>query len=129
MRNIRQEKDIKENLNRLNALISEKQNRILDYARRGNLANNGKVEQALTSYWEQVSKSVQNACEPYGDALVSFRQSTGMYEVTAKVGIRGDKFNQLINSAGSFKPAELSEEELKDFIEINKSIMEAAKGN
>ena len=104
-------------------------NMVLDYANRGNVANNGKVQQALTSYWEQVSTSIVKACEPYGDVVVSFRQSTGMYEVTAKVGIRGDKFNQLINSAGSFKPAEHSEDELKDFIEINQSIMEAAKGN
>lgn len=104
-------------------------NMVLDRAARGNVANNGKVQQALTSYWEQVSSSVTKACEPYGEAVVSFRPTTGMYEVVAKVGVRGDKFNQLINSAGTFKPSELNEEELQTFIEVNKAIMDAAKGN
>lgn len=52
-----------------------------------------------------------------------------MYNVTAKVGIRGDRFNEMINSAGNYKPDNLAGEDLEQFIEINKSIMEAAKGN
>lgn len=104
-------------------------NMVTDRASRANVGNDGVIAQALQSYWEQVSKSVQNACEPYGEATVIYRPSTGMYEATAKVGIRGDKYNQLINSSSSFKPAGLSEQELQTFLDINESIMNAAKGN
>ena len=55
--------------------------------------------------------------------------STKMYTVTSRVGIRGDKFQQLLNSAGNYKPQNLSAEDLKAFNEVNKSIMNAAKGN
>ena len=52
-----------------------------------------------------------------------------MYNVTAKVAIRGDRFNDLLNTAGNFRPSDLSGAELDEFIETNKSIMNAAKGN
>lgn len=105
------------------------QNAVKDQAERGNVANNGKVQQALTSHWEQVSMSVQKGCEPFGDVHVEFNPTTRMYTVTAKVGIRGDRFQKLLNTAGSHKPTDLNEEELDQFIMINQSIMEAAKGN
>lgn len=71
------------------ATISRVLNNIVqDQAQRGNLANNGKVQQALSSYWEQISVSVQNACEPFGETVIEYNPSTGMYNVTAKVGIR-----------------------------------------
>ena len=73
-------------------------NAVLDNAKRGTLANNGKVQQALSSYWEQVSTSVQKACEPYGEALITYNKATGMYEVTAKIGIRGDKYVKLLEA-------------------------------
>lgn len=104
-------------------------NAVLDQSERGNVANNGRVQQALTSHWKQVSTSVEKACEPFGNTTVEYNPSTRMYEATSKVGVRGDRFNQLLNSAGNFKPSDLTGEELEQFIETNKSIMEAARGN
>lgn len=104
-------------------------NAVLDQAKRGNVVNNGNVQQALTSHWEQVSASVEKGCEPFGNTTIEYNASTRMYEATAKVGIRGDRFNQLLNTAGNFKPSNLSGEELEQFIQANKAIMEAAKGN
>ena len=104
-------------------------NAVLDQSERGNVANNGRVQQALTSHWEQVSASLQKACEPFGNTSVEYNPSTRMYEATAKVGIRGDRFNQLLNTAGNFKPTNLTGDELEQFIATNKSIMEAARGN
>ena len=97
------------------------ENAVLAQSERGTVANNGDVQKALTSHWKQVSATIQNACEPIGD--------TKMYTVTAKVGIKGDRFQQLLNSAGNFKPSNLSGEDLQQFIETNKSIMETARGN
>lgn len=104
-------------------------NAVMDQAERGNVANNGRVQQALTSHWKQVSVSLEKACEPFGNTTIEYNPSTRMYEVTAKVGIRGDRFNQLLNTAGNFKPSDLSGDELELFIQTNKSIMEAARGN
>ena len=105
------------------------QNVVKDNAERGNVANNGRVQQALTSHWEQVSMSIQKGCEPFGDVTIEYSPSTRMYSVTAKVAVRGDRFNQMLNNAGNFRPDNLSGEELYQFIETNKAIMEAAKGN
>ncbi|MCH5311548.1 MAG: hypothetical protein J1E57_06295 [Prevotella sp.] len=104
-------------------------NAVLDQAKRGNVANNGRVQQALTSHWKQVSASVEKACEPFGNVTIEYNANTRMYETTAKVGIRGDRFNQLLNTAGNFKPSDLTGEDLDQFIQTNKSIMEAAQGN
>lgn len=103
------------------------QNMVKDEAERGTVANNGEVQKALTSHWEQVSLSLQNACEPFGETKIEYNPATRMYTATAKVGIRGDKFQQMLNNAGNFKPNTLSGKELNDFIETNKSIMNAAK--
>ena len=104
-------------------------NAVYDESERGNVANNGRVQQALTSHWQQVSTSLQKGCEPFGDVRIEYNPTTRMYNATAKVAIRGDRFNKLLNTAGSFKPDNLSGDELEQFIEVNKSIMEAAKGN
>lgn len=104
-------------------------NAVLDQSERGNVANNGRVQQALTSHWKQVSTSLEKACEPFGNTTISYNPNTKMYEVTSKIGIRGDRFNQLLNTAGNFKPSDLTGNELEQFIQTNKSIMEAAKGN
>ena len=105
------------------------ENAVLAQSERGTVANNGEVQKALTSHWQQVSMSIQNACEPFGDTKVEYSPSTKMYTVTTKVGIRGDKYQQLLNNAGNYKPNSLSGKDLDDFIEVNKSIMNAAKGN
>ena len=98
-----------------------------DNASRGTLGNDGVVEKALKSYWEQVSISISRGCEPFGDVIIEYSPSTRMYDVTAKVGIRGDRYQQLINEAGSYRPDNLTKEQLDDFIERNKAIMEAAE--
>lgn len=104
-------------------------NAVKDNAERGNVANNGRVQQALTSHWEQISVSLQKACEPFGNTTIEYNPATRMYEATAKVGIRGDRFNQLLSTAGSFRPTDLSGKDLEDFITANESIMRAARGN
>lgn len=104
-------------------------NAVRDNAERGNVANNGRVQQALTTHWEQFSNTLQKGCEPFGNTSIEYDQSTRLYSVTAKVAIRGDRFNELLNTAGNFKPSDLSGAELDQFIEVNKSIMNAAKGN
>lgn len=105
------------------------ENAVLAQAERGTIANNGEVQKALKSHWQQVSATIQNACEPIGDTRIEFSPTTKMYTVTAKVGIKGDRFQQLLNSAGSFKPSNLSGADLQQFIDTNQSIMNAAKGN
>lgn len=94
---------------------------------RGALANNGQVQQALRSYWDQVSMSIQNGCEPFGNAIVEYDKKTGMYNVRAKVGMRGDLYKKMLNTAGK-KPTTLTGEDLKNFEKINASIINAAKG-
>lgn len=105
------------------------ENAVVAYSERGSLVDNGEVQKALTSHWQQVSRSIQNACEPFGDTKIEYSSSTRMYTVTAKVGIRGDKFQQMLNNAGNFKPSTLSGKDLDDFIKANQEIMNAAKGN
>ena len=105
------------------------ENAVVATSERGTLVNNGDVQKALTSHWQQVSRSIQNACEPFGDTKIEYNPSTRMYTVTAKVGTRGDKFQQMLNNAGNFRPSTLSGQDLEDFIAANKAIMDAAKGN
>ena len=96
---------------------------------RGTLVNNGDVQKAIKLHWEQVSSSMQNACEPFGGTKIEFNPTSKMYTVTAKVGVRGDRFQKMLNNAGNYKPSNLSGKDLDDFIEVNKSIINAAKGN
>lgn len=102
-------------------------NTVKDGAELGNAGNNGKINQSLKTHWEQISISLQKGCEPFGNISIEYNPSTRMYSATAKVAIRGDLFNKLLNSAGDFKPTDLNEEELEDFIKANKAIMEAAR--
>lgn len=104
-------------------------NAVQDQAERGKIANNGRVQQALTSHWKQFSATLQKGCEPFGSSAIEYDPSTRMYEATCKIAIRGDIFNQLLNTAGNFNPSDLKGDELEQFIEANKAIMEAAKGN
>ena len=94
---------------------------------RGTSVRNGSVQKAIKSHWEQVSASIQNACEPLSDTKIEFNPATKMYSATVKVGIRGDRFNQLLNSAGSFQPSDLSGDDLQQFIETNKNIVIAVQ--
>lgn len=103
------------------------ENIVLTEAERGSLVNNGDVQKALKSYWSQMSLSIQNACEPFGDTKIEYSPTTRMYTVTGKVGMRGDKFQQMLNNAGNYKPKGLSGKDLEDFQSVNKSIIDAAK--
>ena len=103
-------------------------NAVMDNAKRGNVINNGELQQAITTHWEQFSTSLQRACEPFGNTTIEYNTSTKKYTATAKIAIRGDRFTQLLNTAGNFKPTGFSGTELDQFIEINKAIMAAAKG-
>ncbi len=104
-------------------------NAVMDQAKRGNVVKTGKVQQALTSYWEQISATILKGAEPYGDVIVEYSPSTRMYNATAKVALRGDRFNQLMNSAAAYRPNDLNGTELQEFISGNKAILEAARGN
>ena len=104
------------------------ENMVNDQAKRGSLTNEGEVQKAISSYWTQTSHSIQNACEPFGDTKIEYSPTTKMYTVTAKVGMRGDKFKQMLNNAGNYKPSNLSGKDLDDFIKVNKAIMDAAQG-
>lgn len=103
-------------------------NAVQDEAERGKVDTNKPVQEALTSHWNQFSQSLLKACEPFGDATVQYNPSTRLYKAYAKVAVRGDYFNQMLKTAGEFKPANLSGEELDKFIATNKAIMEAARG-
>lgn len=104
------------------------ENMVNDQAKRGSLNNEGEVQKSISSYWTQTSRSIQNACEPFGDTKIEYSPTTKMYTVTAKVGMRGDKFKQMLNNAGNYKPDNLSGKDLDDFIKVNKAIMDAAQG-
>lgn len=93
------------------------------------IAVDGKVHEAVTDAMELVSTSLLKACQPIGDVQVQYDPTTKMYNATAKVGIRGDRYKQLLETAGDFKPSNLEGEELDQFINLHKAIMEAAKGN
>lgn len=93
------------------------------------LTVDGEVHKAISANWTQVSKSIQNGCEPFGDTKIEYSPSSKMYTATAKVGIRGDKYQQLLNNAGNYKPTQLSQDQLDKFIQLNQSIMNAAKSN
>lgn len=105
------------------------ENLVTTQAERGTVAVNGRVQQALKSHWEQMSMSIQQACEPFGDTEVSYNSETGLYEVIAKVGIRGDRYVRLLDGAHNAQPEGLSGNDLKEFVDINETIIDAAKGN
>jgi hypothetical protein len=105
------------------------ENIVTSKAERGRLTVNGRVQQALKSHWEQISMSIQNACEPFGETEVTYNSETGLYEVIAKVGIRGDRYVKLLDGAKESNPDGLNSEEAKEYVEINETIIDAAKGN
>lgn len=103
------------------------QNAVKAQAEQGTLINNGKTQEAVKEYWNQVSISLTKACMPLGDGIIEYNPTTKMYDVTAKVGTRGDRFNKLLDNAGAFRPADLQGEELKNFIDVNNAIINAVK--
>lgn len=105
------------------------ENAVSTNAERSTLTIDGKVAKALKSHWEQMSFSIQKACEPFGDTEVNYNSQTGLYEVVAKVGIRGDRYVKIMDGAKNAKPEGLNKEELQEFIEVNDAIIDAAKDN
>lgn len=105
------------------------ENAVSTNAERSTLTVDGKVEKALKSHWEQLSFSIQKACEPFGDTEITYNEQTGMYYVTTKVGIRGDRYVKLLDGAKNAKPEGLNQEELQEFLEVNDAIIDAAKSN
>lgn len=103
------------------------ENIVTSQAERGTIVVNGKVDQALKSHWEQMSMSIQNACEPFGETEITYDSETKMYKVLAKVGIRGDRYVKILDNALNAKPEGLSGSDLKEFNEANKTIIDAAK--
>lgn len=91
------------------------------------MAVDAKVHETLTTYWKQQGSTILNGCEDFGEVEVEYNPSTRMYKATAKVAMRGDRYNKVMESAGSHRPQNLSEKELDDFIALNKKIIEAAK--
>lgn len=91
------------------------------------MAVDAKVHETLTTYWKQQGNTILNGCEDFGEVEVEYNPSTRMYKATAKVAMRGDRYNKVMESAGSHRPQNLSEKELDDFIALNKKIIEAAK--
>ena len=104
-------------------------NAVLAESERGAIVNNGRVQSAIRSHWEQVGAALVKGCEPFGNVSVEYNPASGMYTATAKVGIRGDMFNSLLANAGNFRPADLNAEEMEQFMAINKAILSAAKGD
>lgn len=105
------------------------ENIVTSNAERRSIVMDSKVQMALQSQWKQMSNSIQKACEPYGETEVTFNSDTGMYEAIAKVGIRGDRYVKLLDEAKKVKPNGLTGENLKQFIDANNAIIDAAKGN
>ncbi len=93
----------------------------------GALANNGKVQEAIRNHWQQLGQSISTGLEPYGNAIVEYNATTQMYDVTVKLGVSGERFQAMLRKAGNFKPSDLQGEELQQFIDVNNSIIEAAK--
>jgi len=110
-------------------LSRELNNAVKDEAEKGTVGVSDAVQKAITSTWKQISVSLTKACGPFGDAVVNYDPATKKYTVIAKIGVRGDKYNQLIESAGAFKPEGLNETEFQEFLALNKAIMSAAKTN
>lgn len=103
-------------------------NEVSDVAERGTLSDNGMVIKVLASYWEQFSTSVISGCEPFGEADVKYDDEKGLFVAVVKVAIRGDRFVKMLDAAGHYEPENLQGDDLDEFINANKTIIEAAKG-
>lgn len=103
-------------------------NAVIDAADRAASGCNGNVSNALNSRWLQVSESVIRGCEPFGNAKVEYDRCTGMYTVVAKVAIRGDRFNKMLDEMANYRPTTLTVEELNVFVNVNVNIVNVVRG-
>lgn len=88
----------------------------------------GRVGKAVQSCWTQISQNIVSGCEPFGKAVVEYDSRSGMYIVTAKVAVRGDRFLKMLGEVSSIKVDGLSKSEMDEYATINAEIMEAARG-
>lgn len=102
-------------------------NGVVDETEKGVITVNQNVQRALKSHWTQFSNALLKACTPFGKTILQYNPSTRVYKAYAKVGIRGDKYNELLQNAANFRPSDLSGEDLRNFIEANQAIIEASK--
>jgi hypothetical protein len=96
----------------------------------GNVQVGTAVEKAITTYWEQVSNSISSEVGPIPGVEYEFRQKTNsdVIECYAKIGIKGTRYQSILNNATNYKPEGLNKNELDDFMKHHKSIMDRAKG-
>lgn len=99
------------------------QTAVIDAGERAASGYNGNVSKAINSRWVQVSESVIRGCEPFGQNKIEYDPCTGMYTVTAKVAIRGDRFNKMLDEAVNYRPSFLTVEEINVFVDVNVSIV------
>ena len=116
-----------EESSRLSAAYQSRLFMVMATVEKGALVDNSVVQEALKSHWKQISGNILTGCEPIGAAKVEYNKKTQMYTATAKVGIRGDIYQQMLQKAASFKPNNLSGKDLDQFIETNQTIIDAAK--
>lgn len=102
-------------------------NAIYDVGERMSGGYNANVQQAIASRWLQVSESVIRGCEPFGDVVVEYDPATRYYNVTAKVAMRGDRFNKLLDEANNYTPRNLTPEEVNVFVNVNVAIVNIMK--
>lgn len=102
-------------------------NSVKDVAEKAVFVINQNVQSAVQSHWDQVSESILRGCEPFGDVVVERNDLTGIYTVYAKVAIRGDRFNKLLNDAANINTDGMDVNEVKTVVEVNKTIMDAVK--
>ena len=103
------------------------ENKVSDAAEKMALTVNNVVQSAVKSHWKQVSESVLRGCEPFGEVTVERNNVTGLYTAYAKVAIRGDRFNKLMNEASEIKTNNVSAEDVEELVEINQTILDAVK--
>ncbi|MBQ7852439.1 MAG: hypothetical protein IKA19_06485 [Muribaculaceae bacterium] len=103
-------------------------NAVIDAGERATSGCNGNVSKALNSRWLQVSESVIRGCEPFGNAKIEYDRCTGMYTVTAKVAIRGDRFNKMLDEVANYRPTFLTVEEINVFVDVNVNIVNIVRG-
>ena len=103
------------------------ENKVLDASEKVALAVDNKVHSAVLQHWLQVSESILKGCEPFGEAKIERDDASGIYTVYAKVAIRGDRFKKLMDEAVTIKTDNLNAEEIKEVVELNRTILDAVK--
>lgn len=102
-------------------------NTVNDVAEKAVFAINNNVQSAVQSHWTQVSESILRGCEAFGDVRIERDNTSGIYTAYAKVAIRGDRFNKLLNEATSIKTDNMNAEDVEKMVELNNTILEAVK--